>query len=119
MSAGDRRGSGTGFGASTATGSAPASTPRALGVVKQGVLVLRWFVDGTRLAQLARDNEISVPPAYRYLHEGLTGLADHAPDLSTALEWAVAALHRRCLDAGSLRERHDAAAMRVAEPGWE
>ncbi|MFG2472199.1 hypothetical protein ACGFXB_43090 [Streptomyces canus] len=90
---------------------------RALGVVKQGTLVPRWFVDGTRLAQLAR--EISVPPAYRYLHEGLTVLADHAPDLSTTLEWAAVALHRRCLDDGSLRERDDAVAMRVAEPGWE
>jgi hypothetical protein len=64
---------------------------RALGVFRQAVLVLRWFVDGTRLAQLARDNDISVPTAYRYLHEGLTVLADHAPDLSTALERAAAA----------------------------
>lgn len=64
---------------------------RALGVFKQGVLVLRWFVDGTRLAQLARDNQISVPAAHRYLHEGLTVLADHAPDLSTSLELAAAA----------------------------
>ncbi|MFD6325979.1 IS5/IS1182 family transposase, partial [Streptomyces sp. NPDC058442] len=64
---------------------------RALGVFRQAVLVLRWFVDDTRLAQLARDNGISVPTAYRYLHEGLTVLADHAPDLSTALERAAAA----------------------------
>lgn len=42
----------------------------ALGVFKRGVLVLRWFVDGTRLAQLARDNGVSVPTAYRHLHEG-------------------------------------------------
>jgi hypothetical protein len=48
---------------------------RALGVFRQAVLVLRWFVDGTRLAQLARDNDILVPTAYRYLHEGLTVLA--------------------------------------------
>ncbi|ADI04366.1 transposase [Streptomyces bingchenggensis BCW-1] len=34
---------------------------RVLGVFKQAVLVLRWFVDGTRLVQLARDNGISVP----------------------------------------------------------
>jgi hypothetical protein len=64
---------------------------RALGPFKQAVLVLRWFVDGTRIAQLARDNGISAPTAYRYLHEGLTVLADHAPDLSTALERAAAA----------------------------
>ncbi|WP_406726619.1 transposase family protein [Streptomyces sp. GD-15H] len=64
---------------------------RALGAFRQAVLVLRWFVDGTRIAQLARDNGISVPTTYRYLHEGLTVLADHAPDLSTALERAATA----------------------------
>ena len=50
----------------------------ALGVFKQAVLVLRWFVDGTRLVQLARDNGIAAPTACRYLHEGLTLVADHA-----------------------------------------
>lgn len=64
---------------------------RALGPFKQSVLILRWFLDDTRLTQLARDNRISVPTAYRYLHEGLPVLADHAPDLSTALERATAA----------------------------
>lgn len=64
---------------------------RALGVFTQAALVLRWFVDGTRLVQLARGNDISVTAAYRYLHEGLTVLADHAPDLSTALERAAVA----------------------------
>jgi hypothetical protein len=52
---------------------------RSLGVFKQAVLVLRWFIDGARLSQLARDNGISLPTApptaYRYLHEGLTMLA--------------------------------------------
>ncbi|MFE4758530.1 transposase family protein [Streptomyces mirabilis] len=64
---------------------------RALGAFKQAVLVLRWFIDGARLVQLARDNGISTTTAYRYLHEGLTVLADHAPDLATALERAPAA----------------------------
>lgn len=64
---------------------------RVLNVFKQAALMLRWFVDGTRLVQLALDNGISVPTAYRYLHEGLAVLADHAPDLSTALERAAAA----------------------------
>lgn len=40
--------------------------------------MLRWFIDGARLVQLARDNGISTTTAYRYLHEGLTVLADHA-----------------------------------------
>ncbi len=77
--------------------------PRAQGVFKQGVLVLRWFVDGTRLAQLARDNRVSVPTAYRCLQEGLTVLADHAPDLSTALERAAA---RRLHPSQPGRHRH-------------
>ena len=43
---------------------------RALGCYRQAVLVLRWFLDGTRLAQLAADNDIGRSTAYRYLHEG-------------------------------------------------
>jgi hypothetical protein len=31
---------------------------RALGCYRQAVLMLRWFLDGTRLAQLAADNRI-------------------------------------------------------------
>src|ERR687894_639061 len=42
---------------------------RALGCYRQAVLVLRWFLDGTRLAQLAADHRIGRSTAYRYLHE--------------------------------------------------
>ncbi|GGJ69995.1 hypothetical protein GCM10010121_095800 [Streptomyces brasiliensis] len=52
------------------------------------MFVLRWFIDGSRLAQLACDNGLSTSTAYRYLHEGLTVLAARAPDLATALERA-------------------------------
>src|SRR3954449_9366043 len=48
---------------------------RALGCYRQAVLVLRWFVDGTRLAQLAGDHRIGRSTAYRYLHEGIDALA--------------------------------------------
>jgi hypothetical protein len=48
---------------------------RALGCYRQAVLILRWFVDGTRLAQLAGDNAISASTAYRYLHEGIDARA--------------------------------------------
>jgi hypothetical protein len=41
---------------------------RRLGCFKQAVLVLRWLLDGTRLAQLARDNAIGKSTAYDYLH---------------------------------------------------
>lgn len=85
---------------------------RKLGAFKQAVLVLRWFVDGTRIVQLARDNAISVPTGYRYLHEGLSVLADHAPDLSTALERAAAAGYTHLnLDGTVIRTD------RVAAPG--
>jgi len=64
---------------------------RALGCFRQAVLVLRWFIDGTRLSQLACDNGLPVSTTYRYRHEGLTVLAAGAPDLATALERAKAA----------------------------
>ena len=32
--------------------------------------MIRWYLDGTRLAQLAADNRIGGSAAYRYLHEG-------------------------------------------------
>ena len=85
---------------------------RALGCFKQAVLILRWFIDGTRLSQLARDNALSTSTAYRYLHEGLTVLAAGAPDLATALERAKAAgLTHLNLDGTVIRTD------RVAAPG--
>ena len=38
---------------------------RAASCSAQAVLVLRWFLDGTRLAQLACDNRIGRSTAYR------------------------------------------------------
>jgi hypothetical protein len=64
---------------------------RALGCFKQAVMVLRWFLDGTRVKQLARDNNIGRSTAYRLLHEGIDVLAAQAPDLKTALERAAKA----------------------------
>ena len=58
---------------------------RALGSYRQAVLVLRWFLDGTRLAQLAADHRIGRSTAYRYLHEGIDALAAAAPGLRGAL----------------------------------
>src|SRR3954470_16126412 len=66
---------------------------RALGCYRQAVLILRWFLDGTRLAQLAADNAISVSTAYRNLHEGIDVLAAAAPGLRGALRAARAAGH--------------------------
>src|SRR3954451_4759324 len=66
---------------------------RALGCYRQAVLILRWFGDGARLAQLAGDNRISASTAYRYLHEGIDVLAAAAPGLRGALLAARAAGH--------------------------
>jgi hypothetical protein len=78
------------------------SRRRALGCYRQAVLVLRWFVDGTRLAQLAADNAISASTAYRYLHEGIDVLAAQAPGLRGALLAARAAGHTHVQVDGTL-----------------
>jgi hypothetical protein len=75
---------------------------RALGCYRQAVLVLRWFVDGTRLAQLATDNRIGRSTAYRYLHEGIDALAAAAPGLRGALLAARAAGHAHVTVDGTL-----------------
>lgn len=66
---------------------------RALGSWRHAVLVLRWFLDATRVAQLACDNQISSSTAYRYLHEGIDVLAAAAPGLHGALLAARSAGH--------------------------
>jgi hypothetical protein len=66
---------------------------RALGCFKQAVLVLRWFLDNTRMTQLATDNAISSSTAYRYLHEGISVLAGHQPSLHSVLLAAKIAGH--------------------------
>jgi hypothetical protein len=44
---------------------------RALSPWSQAVLVLRWFLDGTRIRQLAADNAIGVSTCYRHLQTDL------------------------------------------------
>jgi len=51
----------------------------------QAVMVLRWFKDATDLRILARDAQISIATAYRYLHEAIDVIAAHAPDLPDVL----------------------------------
>jgi hypothetical protein len=75
---------------------------RALGCYRQAVLVLRWFLDGTRLVQLAADNDIGRSTTYRYLHEGIDVLADRAPGLRGALLAARAAGHSHVTVDGTL-----------------
>jgi hypothetical protein len=58
---------------------------RSLGCFRQAVLVLRWLLDGTRIAQLAADNTISRSTGYSYLHEAFTVIAGQVPGLTSAL----------------------------------
>lgn len=64
---------------------------RVLSCYQQAVLVIRWLLDGTRVAQLANDNHIGRSTCYEYLHEALDVLAAHAPGLHSALLAAKAA----------------------------
>ncbi|MFF4774422.1 transposase family protein [Microtetraspora fusca] len=64
---------------------------RTLGCFAQAVLILRWFLDATRIRQLAIDHGISRKTVYRYLHEGIDLLAAHAPDLRAVLDTATRA----------------------------
>jgi hypothetical protein len=66
---------------------------RSLPCRDQAILILRWFLDGTRMRQLARDNEISLSTGYDYLHEGIDVLAARSPSLHNALLAAKAAGH--------------------------
>jgi hypothetical protein len=66
--------------------------------------MLRWFLDGTRLRQLAADNAIGRSTAYRYLHEGIDVLAARRPGLHTALLAAKAAGYSHVTLDGTLIE---------------
>jgi hypothetical protein len=85
---------------------------RALGCCRQAVMVIRWYLDGTRIAQLAVDNAIGASTAYRYLHEGIDALASAASDVHQAITAAKAAGHEHLnLDGTVVRTE------RVAHPG--
>jgi hypothetical protein len=49
------------------------------------VLLIRWFLNATRVAQLATDNRIGENTVYAYLYEGIDILVAQAPDLARAL----------------------------------
>jgi DDE superfamily endonuclease len=85
---------------------------RSLSCQDQAVLVLRWLVDGTRMKQLARDNNIGKSAAYDYLHEGIDVLAAQAPSLHSALLAAKAAGYSHVSIDGTLIETD-----RISTPG--
>lgn len=56
-----------------------------LGPFRQAVFVLRWFREAGCVHCLARDAGVSQATGYRYLHEAINVLAEHAPDLHQVL----------------------------------
>lgn len=78
------------------------SGTRALSTYRQAVLVLRWFLDDTRMSALARDNKIAVSTAYAYRDEAITVLAAQRPSLHGALLAAKAAGHTHLIIDGTL-----------------
>jgi hypothetical protein len=85
---------------------------RVLSCHDQAVLVLRWFYDGTRMRQLARDNGIGKSTGYDYLHEDIDVLAVRAPSLHGALLAAKTAGYHHVNIDGILVETD-----RVSAPG--
>lgn len=64
---------------------------RALTPWAQAVLILRWYRDATRIKNLARDNDLGLATAYRYVHEGIDAAAAQAPDLHQVITDAAKA----------------------------
>lgn len=85
---------------------------RSLTTHDQAILILRWFLDNTRMKQLAADNKISKSTGYDYLHEGIDVLAARAPGLTSALLAAKAAGYSHVTIDGTLVETD-----RCATPG--
>lgn len=87
---------------------------RAATCYRQAVMVLRWFRDDTRMRMLATDAGLALSTAaYRYLHEGISVLAAHAPDLHTVLErarvegWSHLDLDGTLIETDRIRAKND------------
>lgn len=89
---------------------------RVLTPFNQAILVLRWFLDATRVRQMAIDNAIGKSTVYTYLHEGFTVLAAEAPALESALLAAKMAGHSHVSIDGTLIETNRPE-RREADPG--
>jgi hypothetical protein len=75
---------------------------RVLSTRAQAILVLRWFLDDTRMSQLARDNAISSSTAYEYRDEAIAVLAARRPGLHGALLAAKSAGYTHVILDGTL-----------------
>ena len=61
---------------------------RAASCRSQALLVLRCLKDATLIDAAARDIDVSRATGYRYFHEAIDVIAEHAPDLADVLERA-------------------------------
>lgn len=77
---------------------------RALTSFDQAVLTLVWLRDGDTFAQLGAHFGVSTDTAWRYCTEAVLALAEHAPDLATALR--DGGLERRMILDGTLIPIH-------------
>lgn len=89
---------------------------RSLSCHDQAVLICRWFLDNTRIKQLACDNAISKSTCYDYLHEGIDVLAARTPSLHSALLAAKMAGYSHVIIDGTLIET-DRCSMPGPTPG--
>lgn len=80
----------------------------------QAVLVLRWLIDGTEVAVLARDASVSQATGYRYLHEAIDVIAANAPELADVLAagrqagWAFVAVDGTLIETSRVSTRSEA-----------
>lgn len=92
---------------------------RAAGVYVQAVMVLRWFKERTDIRILARDARVSIATGYRYLHEAVDVIAEHAPDLGEVLArgieegWSFV-----CLDGTLIRTDRVSAKSESGHDAW-
>jgi hypothetical protein len=86
---------------------------RAASCWTQAVLALRWLFDGTEIATLARDAKISQATGYRYLHEAIEVIAEHAPELDQVLAagqsagWAFVCLDGTLFETSRIHDPSD------------
>jgi hypothetical protein len=86
---------------------------RAAAARTQATLVLRWFRDDAALRILAAEARIPISTTYRYLHEGIEVIAEHAPDLHEVLDrakqesWSHVSLDGTLIEIDRVGERND------------
>lgn len=56
----------------------------------QAIMVLRWLLEGTEVALIAKDARVSQATGYRYLHEAVAVIAERAPELDEVLAQGLA-----------------------------